>query len=582
MCCLIPSGVADQILKDETKRVILYTVPGSDSSVDPASLNNTAVTDNCTIVLRAPELNFLVAQIPVNNSSFYQNELLKIPGVSSIDTDSIRLPESFSPDSSGDINISDQWAFNRTDTARGWSLLKPGSMKPVTIAILDTGIDVSHQDLNQFINSHGFDWVENRSTMTDEDGHGTFLAGIICAMAGPGKNQTKFINLSLIPERVGTNISGIYASRSAAAIQHAADNGARIILMGYGGQMQSPAEESAITYAVKKGCVLIAPAGNEASNEGHYPSDYTDVISVGSTAKTDGLSYFSNYGIFVDLVAPGEGVVSSWPGNLTQTVTGTSPAAALVAGAACLVNEANPDLSNGDIRSILESTSHDLGRTGRDIYYGYGLLDVGEAVAEAEKRHTAIWKSIVPAQNSSGVDQIKRSVLLGKETVEITLSPGWNFMSVPSFPASGKTSGDLFKDINTEGHTIWKFDPIIQDWVAVEKQTNFTPLEGFLLFSNRQITLPLVLENPDNTRELHMSAGWNLIGSPNLTPISAKDALLSLSQNWISLLQYNTSMQSYDPAVIPGANGSHADSRMLSPFSAYWVYMNSGSVYHPA
>jgi len=301
---------------------------------------------------------------------------------------------------------------------------------------------------------------------------------------------------------------------------------------------------------------------------------------VGSTAKTDGLSYFSNYGIFVDLVAPGEEVISTWPGNTTKTATGTSPAAAIVAGTIAMIIDVNPDLSSDGIRSILESTSHDLGRTGRDIYYGYGLLDAGAALAEAEKQHTKALNT-EPNNLSAGPEQIKRIGSFGKGGIEINLNPGWNFVSVPSYPASGKTGGDLFQGINTEGHTIWKFNAISQDWVAVEKQTNFTPLEGFLLYSDRHTSLPLVLDNRNGTRQLNMSTGWNLVGSPNLTAMSAKDALFSLSKNWVSLLQYNSTMQNYDPAIIPGANGSHSDSRLLSPFSAYWVYMNAGAVYRP-
>ncbi|WP_181391631.1 S8 family peptidase [Methanospirillum lacunae] len=580
ICWLIPLVIADQINPEETERVILYTAAGVPSPINLSSLNNSAVSENCTVVLRAPQLNFLVVEIPVNNSSFYQNELLKISGINNIEPDPIRIPDFFSSTPVSNVSISEQWAFNRTDFPQAWTLLKPGLSSPVSIAIIDTGVDSSHPELKPFINQHGFDWVDNSTIMQDVDGHGTYLAGIVCAIVNGDQNSSTERNLTIIPERVGTNATGIYASRSAVAIQHAADNGAKIILMGYGGSGQCPAEEAAISYALSKGSLLIAPAGNEASNEGHYPSDYDGVISVGSTAKTDGLSYYSNYGIFVDLVAPGEGVLSVWPDNTMRTGTGTSPSTALVTGAAALISSVNPDLNKDEIRSILESTSHDLGRTGRDIYYGYGLLDAGVAVAEAEKQHTNV-QSSYSLNLSSGLDQIKRSGSFGKGIIGINLSPGWNFVSVPSFPASGKTGGDLFQGINTDGHTIWKYNAVDQDWVAVEKQTNLTPLEGFLLYSDRQSSLPLVLDNRTKAHELNMSCGWNLVGLPNMSPMTAKDALSPISKNWVSLLQYNSTKQNYDPAIIPGANGSHSDSRMLSPFSAYWVYMNAGAIYHP-
>lgn len=581
ICWFIPPVISDQINSQETERVILYTATDLSSPVNFSLLNNSAISENCTVVLRAPQLNFLVVQIPVNNSSFYQNEMLKISGINSIEPDPIRIPDIFTSTPVSNVSISEQWAFNRTDFSQAWNIHKTGDLKPVSIAVIDTGIDSSHPELKPLISPRGFDWIDNSTTIHDTDGHGTYLAGIICTIVNGNQSFSAGKNVTLISERVGTNATGIYASLSAVAIQHATDNGARIILMGYGGSGQSPAEEAAISYALSKGSLLIAPAGNEASNEGHYPSDYDGVISVGSTAKTDGLSYFSNYGIFVDLVAPGEGVISLWPDKSMRAGTGTSPSAALVTGVAALISGINPDLTKDEIRSILESTSHDLGRTGRDIYYGYGLLDAGAAVVEAEKQQ--INEQIISSANqSSGLDQIRRSGSLGKGIIGINLSPGWNFVSVPSFPASGKTGGDLFQGINTEGHTIWKFNALKQDWVAVEKQTNLTPLEGFLLYSDRQSSLPLVLENRTKAYELNMSCGWNLVGLPNMSPMSAKDALSPISKNWVSLLQFNSTMQNYDPAIISGANGSHSDSRMLTPFSAYWVYMNAGAIYHPA
>lgn len=594
---LIPWGICDQNPQNGTERVILYTDTGNGAPINLSFLNNSAVIENCTIVLQAPRLKFLVAEIPANNSTYYQNELIKIPGVIRIEPDVVRTPEILDSQSSTALNLTDQWAFNRTNLFDAWHLLRPEpGLPPVTIAILDTGVDPSHEDLTGVLSPHGFDWVENSSSIHDTDGHGTFLAGIISAIAGEKKGTSGIANISILPERVGSNDTGIFASRSAVAIEHAADNGARIILMGYGGPGQSPAEESAISYATQKGCILIAPAGNDASNEGHYPSDYFEVISVGSTAKTDGLSYFSNYGIFVDLVAPGEGIISTWPGNTTQLATGTSPAAALVTGAAALILEADPNLNREQISGILTSTARDLGRTGRDIYYGYGLLDIGAAVSEAQKQNLRPGNLMVSdkkagndsvvtgasAISPTGLHDAKRSVSRGKGVVEIPLNNGWNFVSLPSLPGSGKTSGDIFQGINTDGHTIWKYDAVTQDWIAVERQTDFTPLEGFLIYSDRSTSIPLVLDIRNGSRELNMSTGWNLVGSPNMSPISARDALASLSQGWVSLLQYNSTTQSYDPAIIPGAGGSHADSRMLSPFSAYWVYMNTAAVYRPA
>ncbi|MFH0967633.1 MAG: S8 family serine peptidase [Methanobacteriota archaeon] len=596
-CCLVQWGASDEIHIGGIDRVILYTDPVAHVSGD-LFFNNLSISSNCTLALQAPDLGFFVVEMPSNESKYYKNEISKLPWVTSVESDCIRMPEIFSNASPDDPSYPDQWAFNRTHVPEAWDILSPLlPEKNMTVAIIDTGVDAGHEDLTGVVSDKGVDWIENRSVMIDSDGHGTFMAGIVGAITSNGKGVSGVARVSILPERVGKNETGIFSSLSAVAIKHAADNGSRIILMGYGGPGQSPAEEAAITYAVSKGCILIAPAGNGASNEGHYPSDYSEVISVGSTAKTDGLSYFSNYGIFVELVAPGEGIISTWSGNTYQTVTGTSPAAALVAGTAALILEADPSLDRNQVREILSSTSRDLGRTGRDIYYGYGLIDTAAAVTSAVKgrktvknQNTALINLSEQSGNRTGIGNsfqgesssmqgVKRSGLVNREIAEIPLNAGWNFISLPSIPGSGKTSGSIFQGINTDGHTIWKFNASTQDWTAVEKGTGFNPLEGFLIYSDRVLTIPLVLNDRNETPEMNMSPGWNLVGSPYQTPVPASEALSSLSSEWVSLLLYNTTTQSYDPAIIQGASGLHSDRQILPAFSAYWVYMNKEGLY---
>lgn len=573
---------------EQTERVILYLDPDSSSHVGFFPENST-LSGNCSIILQAPSLGFLVAEIPRNESVYYQNELLNVPWISDVTPDSIRMPESVYVPEPGDPDLSDLWGLNRTRVPDAWSILSShGSVPNCTIAILDTGIDPNHEDLAGVIAPGGFDWVGNTSLVTDPDGHGTSLAGIVGASMGNSRGGAGIARVSLLPERVGTNQTGIYSSLSAMGIRDAADKGARIILMGYGGPGQSPAEEAAIAYAVKKGCILISPAGNDASNEGHYPSDYYDVISVGSTAKSDGLSYFSNYGIFVEMVAPGEDIRSTWPDNQYRSITGTSPAAAFVAGAAALVLAADPTLNRSQVRTILTDTAHDLGRTGRDIYYGYGLLDIGTAVNAAKdgkvhpvsrtiSRNSTDSSVSIPKNGSSASVspfEIKRSGPGSLTTTGLNLESGWNFISLPSSLGSGKNGGEIFQGINTDGRTIWRYDAQVQDWISLERGDPLLPLEGLLVYSDRQVSLPLVLKESQGNATVNMSKGWNLVGIPGGREISAAEGLANLSPDWVSLLIFNSSSKSYEPAIIPGANGTHSDSRTLSPYSSFWVYMN--------
>jgi hypothetical protein len=586
---LIPVATSARSDDSGAERIVLYTASVNDTPSDFSFLNNSAVSENCTLLFRSPELQFLVAEVPANESVYYTNELLKLPGVNTAEPDILRYPESLDQESSSESSIRDQWAFERVMLSS--VLPSPHSLtgnQTITVAILDTGIDLSHQHLSGSVRSDGFDWIENSPSISDPDGHGTFLAGLINSFISSGGSGAG--NVSLLPERVGTQKQGIYGSLSALAIRDAADKGAQIILMGYGGKDQSPAEEAAIAYAAQKGCILIAPAGNDASNEGHYPSDYSEVISVGSTGKTDGLSYFSNYGIFVELVSPGEGILSLWPGNTTQTATGTSLSAAQVAGCAALVLQTDPSLSRSDVREILTSTAHDLGRNGRDIYYGYGLLNAAAAVNKTrELRDKGIERSVRgsvnlshdPESENGGHSSVVRSGGNPMTAIDLPLNTGWNFVTLPAFPASGKRSQDLFRTVNTDGHTIWVYDGDEQDWRAIEKESDLYPLEGLLLYSDRVTSIPLVFNSSSVSYSRELNTGWNLIGTPGLVPITAKEGLATISDTWVSLLQFNSSVQGYDPAVIQGAEGVHADSRLLAPFSAFWVYMNGPGTYSP-
>lgn len=130
--------------------------------------------------------------------------------------------------------------------------------------------------------------------------------------------------------------------------------------------------------------------------------------------------------------------------------------------------------------------------------------------------------------------------------VEVPLYQGWNFISFPLPLKSGKNTGDIFKNLNTEGHTIWKFRSSDQNWTAMDKDTPVTPLEGLLVYSPKETEIPILFNDNVTSPIFNLTPGWNLVGSPSLKPLQAKEALKSVSTDWISLLTYNTSMRSYD------------------------------------
>ena len=173
--------------------------------------------------------------------------------------------------------------------------------------------------------------------------------------------------------------------RTARAIRVAVAAGAQVINLSLSSQTESPAQADAIRYALDQGVTVVAAAGNRRQ-EGSptvYPAAYPGVLGVSSVGRTLRASEFASRGGFIDLVAPGERVVTTEAGGGWGREDGTSLAAAFVAAGAALVRAANPTLSREQVEEILLSSARDLGPKGRDDAFGHGLLRVDRAVRAA-------------------------------------------------------------------------------------------------------------------------------------------------------------------------------------------------------
>ena len=258
----------------------------------------------------------------------------------------------------------------------------------VKIAIIDTGVDYNHEDLNDNFNKNllGYDFVNSDNYPIDDDGHGTHVAGIIAAE----DNNKGVVGVAPAAElyalKVLDDTGSGYMSDVVLAIQWATDpdgNGSAsdrldIINMSLGGQ-KNIFLEWACNLAYLDGLLLVAAAGNGGAVI--YPAAYSSVIAVSATDSNDELASFSSTGTQVELAAPGVYINSTLPGNnySGETWSGTSMASPHVAGTAALVWKANPTWSNDDVRTQLQGTAKDLGAFGWDSKYGYGLVDAAEA-----------------------------------------------------------------------------------------------------------------------------------------------------------------------------------------------------------
>ena len=310
---------------------------------------------------------------------------------------------------SNDAYYGSQWGLKKVRTGGAWKTAKG---RGALIAIVDTGVDVHHPDLESRIVSHGdadFVDTDGNDGAQDEHGHGTHVAGIAAAVAGNGIGVAGVApRAKILPVRVLDEEGSGTTTAIADGIRYAAKRGADVINLSLGvsgvgnvlailGTTQ-PIDD-AIEFAWGEGAVVVAAAGNDAFPICGAPAGGEHALCVGATDKNDELSSFSNSDVLSSgnyMVAPG-GDGESCAGNILSTVlrsvpkddcsprrgytafAGTSMAAPFVSGAAALL--AGHGLTNRQIVKCLLSTATDLGAEGRDSTFGHGRLNAALAVS---------------------------------------------------------------------------------------------------------------------------------------------------------------------------------------------------------
>jgi subtilisin family serine protease len=287
-----------------------------------------------------------------------------------------------------DATFAQQWhhAANRLDSCAAWDL-ETGDAS-VTVAICDTGVRTTHQDLllNRkpgFNVATGVAIAESAGgAINDINGHGTACTG---SAAGNGNNGIGIAgvgwNLSHRMIRVTNSTDGSASlSNLTLAARTAADAGDRVASVSYSG-VNSSSVFSTGTYVRSKGAMLVWAAGN--SNVSMSGNRNDNVLVVGATDQNDARASFSNYGSLVDVMAPGVSIrTTSNAGDTSySSVSGTSFACPITAGLCGLIWSRNPTLTPAEVEAIIRSTSQDLGTAGLDDTFGYGRIDAYAALA---------------------------------------------------------------------------------------------------------------------------------------------------------------------------------------------------------
>ncbi len=315
---------------------------------------------------------------------------------------------------------SDQSTYlNTVRIPQAWDLSKSAGSQ--IVAVLDTGVDAGHPDLAGHLVA-GYNAVSStRPNPVDDNGHGTMTLGIIAA----GANNAAGVagvgwSAKAMPVKVLAADGSGYDADIAEGIYWATDHGAKVINLSLGSPGDGAVLHDAVKYAVGKGVVVVAAAGNDGSDVLQFPAAYPEVIAVAATTAGGAKASFSSFGDWVDVAAPGWDILSTGVRAMTPTgsvpywyCSGTSCSAPIVAGIAALVKNKWPTFTPAQVQTRLKALARDAGPRGADPYFGAGIVDAYAALGGK-------WTTDFPAVPGDGNDQPDRAIPVS-ESISTTI-----------------------------------------------------------------------------------------------------------------------------------------------------------------
>ncbi|MBW1824553.1 MAG: peptidase S8 [Deltaproteobacteria bacterium] len=317
-----------------------------------------------------------------------------------------------------DPDYDQQWYLPNIEAPDAWDI---SLGKDVIIALVDSGVDLDHEDLVDNILPDGWDFGNDDDDPNDEYGHGTQVCGVIAAIQNNNLGISGIAPESkILPLKISE--SGVpIASAVAEAILYASDHGAKIINLSLqlGGDPQVVTD--AVDYAVTNGVLLVAAAGQDPGGPVRFPANLENVMAVSAADDTNGLWFNSNYGPEIELTAPGEDIYTTKLGGGHITSSGTSLSAPMVSAVAALIISSHPRFSGEQIRERLITTADDLGDPGWDQYFGHGKVNALKSVksypCSAEKIYGEDSEEVVILRYLR--DNILSKSVEGRETIRL-------------------------------------------------------------------------------------------------------------------------------------------------------------------
>jgi type VII secretion-associated serine protease mycosin len=305
------------------------------------------------------------------------------------------------------IRDNQQWVLGMLNVSAAWSVTEGAG---ATVAVIDSGVKADVRDLaRSVITGPDYTGVTTSPSNRDWGLHGTWMASLIAGHGHDGglsgvigiAPKSRILSIRVIPDRGDPHYNQyeheqepLIQQSLATGISYAVAHGAQVISMSIGYSAPSGAVRHALQDAYDHGVVVIASAGNSGeqsgSGRGHeapesFPANYPGVISVGAVDSSGAVAGFSSANLSVQVAAPGVSIPAQGRDGQYWSVSGTSPACALVAGVAALVKARYPGLAPDLVASALTSTTTRQPSAGYDSQVGFGIVDAAAALARAGK-----------------------------------------------------------------------------------------------------------------------------------------------------------------------------------------------------
>lgn len=602
--------------------------------------------------VRANKLGFIDVKIPEKHDvSSYIEELKNSELYESVEYNSYGEYGDFNPN---DTDIDDQWHLNTINMPEAWDIAKGCASANIIIGILDAGIDWEHEDIglgtdsyqNIYLNSGEDAWTDVNDPTTgngiDDDGnglvddwkgwnfdnnsndsrpninHGTFVAGIVGAktnnnlgIAGViGGNNSR--GIGLLSYNLGDAPNGAVLDD---AIIDAVDAGVSVIQMSLS-VPSTTAINNALQYAANNDVVIVCCAMNDNSSVA-YPASNSNVIAVGGITAAGTKAAFANYGSALDVVAPAVNIYSTIPNDDYDTDSGTSYAAPQVSALAALILSVNPNLTNDEVRDIIESTcakvggytystvsGHDNGTWHEKV--GYGCIDALAALEEVIDQFTTTSPAIVCYSNTTftASNAPTCSTIDWTTSSNLTVVSGDNTLTPIIKAISSTYSGTGWVQINyiLDGETT--AGPRKTVWVGKPRLVDYTTIPVWLCSGTSYIFIPEIPSGTTITSITGLSGGVEvpLIGNYvvpgdvsriTLTMVnncgSKTESRLILKANCLSFSIYPNPASNNVQLVIDGesqssttANASPMTTNKQNPVETYSIkiYNSFGTVFY--